>query len=65
MHFIAYAAHFQLTPPAGLFSNDDALLSLLYHMTPLRNESKIMLYDKKNADRYPAKDEENFSEASQ
>ncbi len=29
-------------------------------MTLLRNESKIMLYDKKMLDRYPAKDEENL-----
>ncbi|AUT26198.1 hypothetical protein DWS23_11260 [Escherichia coli] len=31
-----------------------------YHMTLLRNESKIMLYDKKMLDRYPAKDAEKL-----
>ncbi len=35
-------------------------LVFAYHMTLLRNESKIMLYDKKMLDRYPAKDEENL-----
>ncbi|EIN25117.1 hypothetical protein ECEC1846_2583 [Escherichia coli EC1846] len=42
-----------------MFFNDDASESA-YHMTLLRNESKIMLYDKKMLDRYPAKDEKNL-----
>ncbi len=61
MHF-SLRRPLQLTP-AGLFFNDDAS-EFAYHMTLLRNESKIMLYDKKMLDRYPAKDEENSCEVS-